>query len=85
MKADAVACARIDAATKERAAAVLEATGLSVSAAIRLLLQRVAAERRLPFDVKVPAPETIEAMAELDAGGGERFGTPEELLADHDT
>ena len=76
------ALARIDTATKERAAATLDAMGLSVSDAIRLLMLRIAAERRLPFGVKVPAPETIEAMAELDVGEGERFETPEELFAD---
>lgn len=46
--------ARIDAATKERAAEALEAMGLSISDAIRLLMLRVADERRLPFEVKAP-------------------------------
>lgn len=84
MKDEAVVRARIDAATKERAAAALDAMGLSVSDAIRLLMLRIAAEQRLPFDVNVPAPETVEAIAELDAGEGERFDTPEKLLADLD-
>ena len=82
MKVDAVVRARIDTATKERATAALDAMGLSVSDAIWLLMLRIAAEQRLPFDVKVPAPETIEAMAELDAGKGERFETPEDLFAE---
>ena len=82
MKADAVVRARIDTATKERAVAALNAMGLSVSDAIRLLMLRIATEQRLPFDVKVPAAETIEAMTELDAGKGGRFKTPEELFAD---
>ncbi len=84
MKVDAVVRARIDTATKERATAALDAMGLTVSDAIRLLMLRIAAEQRLPFDVKVSAPETVEAMAELDAGEGERFETPEELFADLD-
>ena len=84
MKVDAVVRTRIDTATKERATAALDAMGLTVSDAIRLLMLRIAAEQRLPFDVKVSAPETVEAMAELDAGEGERFETPEELFADLD-
>ncbi len=44
--------ARIDSATKERATDALTAMGLSVSDAIRLLLVRIADERRLPFEVK---------------------------------
>ena len=84
MKVDAVVRARIDTATKERATAALAAMGLSVSDAIRLLMLRIASEQRLPFDVKVPTSKTVEAMAELDAGEGERFGTPDELFADLD-
>ena len=41
--------ARIDTNTKERAADALEAMGLSISDAIRLLMTRVAAEHRLPL------------------------------------
>ncbi len=84
MTADAVVRARIDSETKERAVAALDAMGLSVSDAIRLLMLRIAAEQRLPFDVKVPAPDTIKAMQELDAGKGERFETPAKLVADLD-
>lgn len=84
MKGDAVVRARIDSATKERAASALAAMGLSVSDAIRLLMLRIADEQRLPFDVKVPNSATIEAMKELGAGKGRRFETPEELFSDLD-
>ncbi|MBC8947090.1 MULTISPECIES: type II toxin-antitoxin system RelB/DinJ family antitoxin [Xenorhabdus] len=65
--------ARIDAETKERASAALEAMGLSVSDAIRLLMLRIADEQRLPFDIKVPNATTQKAMEELEAGKGKRF------------
>jgi DNA-damage-inducible protein J len=74
--------ARIDTTTKKRATAALDAMGLSISDAIRLLLLRVADERRLPFEVKVPNAATREAIAELEAGDGQRFATLEELMAD---
>src|SRR3546814_2522933 len=54
--------ARIDNTTKERATAALGAMGLSISDAIRLLMLRIADERRLPFEVKVPNAATREAM-----------------------
>lgn len=54
MAADSIVRSRIDTATKQRAAAALEAMGLTISDAIRLLLLRVAEEKRLPFEVKVP-------------------------------
>ena len=46
MSNDTVVRARIDSDTKKRAAEALQAMGLSVSDAIRLLLLRVANEQR---------------------------------------
>lgn len=80
--ADTYVRARIDTATKERAADALEAMGLSISDAIRMLMLRIADERCLPFDVKAPAQITREAIAELEAGKGKRFDTVEDLFAD---
>ena len=80
--ADTYVRARIDTKTKERAAEALEAMGLSISDAIRLLMLRIADERRLPFEVKVPNATTRKAMAELEAGKGKRFASVDALMAD---
>ena len=80
--ADTYVRARIDADTKERAAEALEAMGLSISDAIRLLMLRIAEERRLPFDVKVPSITTREAIAELESGKGKRFASVDDLMTD---
>ena len=77
MPADTVVRARIDAATKERAAAALEAMGLSISDAMML---RIADEQRLPFEVKVPNAATRRAMTELEHGKGKRFDSAEALF-----
>jgi DNA-damage-inducible protein J len=79
MASDRVVRARIDGQVKEKAAKVLADMGLSVSDAIRLLLIRVAAERALPFEIKVPNAETRAAMAELERGAGviRRRGRPD--------
>ncbi len=82
MSADTVVRARIDSETKARATEALQAMGLSVSDAIRLLLLRVADEKRLPFAVQVPNAATIKAMKELEEGKGRRFGSAEELFQD---
>ena len=74
--------ARIDTVTKERAAGALEEMGLSISDAIRLLMLRIADERRLPFEVKVPNAKTRKAIAELEAGKGKSFRTVDALMAD---
>jgi len=80
--ADTYVRARIDKATKERAADALEAMGLSISDAIRLLMLRIADERRLPFEVKVPNAITRKAIAELEAGKGKSFKSVEALMSD---
>ena len=53
---------RVDQKMKKKAAKTLAAMGISVSDAVRMLLVRVAAERALPFDVKVPNATTVKAM-----------------------
>jgi DNA-damage-inducible protein J len=80
--ADTYVRARIDANTKERAADALGAMGLSISDAIRLLMLRVADERRWPFDVKVPNATTRKAIAELETGKGNRFASVDDLMTD---
>jgi DNA-damage-inducible protein J len=82
MAANAVVRARIDERVKEEAAAVLEAMGLTVSDAVRLMLIRVAAEKALPFEPLVPNPETVAAMKAARRGDLVTVGAVDELLAD---
>jgi DNA-damage-inducible protein J len=82
MASDTVVRARIDGQVKEKAAKVLADMGLSVSEAIRLLLVRVAGEKALPFEVKVPNPKTRAAMAELERGGGMSLDSIAELMSE---
>ncbi|MDA8261756.1 MAG: type II toxin-antitoxin system RelB/DinJ family antitoxin [Actinomycetota bacterium] len=83
-KADTYVRARIDSVTKGRAADALEEMGLSISDAIRLLMLRIADERRLPFEVKVPNATTRKAAGELEAGKGKSFDSIEALTAEMD-
>jgi hypothetical protein len=43
---------------------------------------KMAAEKALPFEIRVPNAETVAAMRELDEGLGKRFDTVEDLMAD---
>lgn len=81
-RADTYVRARIDTETKLRASDALGAMGLSISDAIRLLMLRIADERRMPFDIKAPNAETREAIRELEAGEGKRFNSVAALMAD---
>ena len=82
MAATEIVRARIDLDTKERASAALAEMGLSVSDAIRLLMLRIADEKRLPFDVKAPNARTRAVMAELEAGKGKTYASTAEMFKD---
>lgn len=72
----------IDASTEREAAAVLEAMGLTVSDAVRLMLTRVAREGTVPLDLLAPNETTLAAMQEARDGQLPRFANVEALLAD---
>lgn len=74
--------ARIDSYTKDRAADALEAMGLSLSDAIRLLMLRIADEKRLPFEVRIPNAKTRQAINELESGQGKKFDSIKSLMDD---
>jgi len=73
---------RVDDKVKEKAAKTLAEMGMSVSDAVRMLLVRVAAEKALPFEVKVPNPTTVKAMKAANRRRGKRFRTAGALFKD---
>jgi len=76
--------ARIDERVKAEAAAVLASIGLTVSDAFRLMMVRIAKEKRLPFDPLVPNAETIEAMRAARRGEVKTYDSVEDLMAELD-
>jgi DNA-damage-inducible protein J len=74
--------ARIDERLKAEAGAVLASVGLTVSDAFRLMMVRIATEKRLPFEPLVPNAETIEAMKAARRGDVVTVGKVGNLLAD---
>jgi len=68
MYAGDVVRARIDKQVKAEASAVLKTMGLSMSEAIRLLLVRVAKDKALPFEIKVPNATTVATFEATDRG-----------------
>jgi DNA-damage-inducible protein J len=73
---------RVDEKVKAKATAALDSMGISVSDAVRMLLARVATEKAMPFEVRVPNAKTVKAMQEADAGKGKRYRSAAEALKD---
>ncbi|HEY3637448.1 MAG TPA: type II toxin-antitoxin system RelB/DinJ family antitoxin [Rhizomicrobium sp.] len=82
MPANTVVRARIDERTKNEAAAVLDAIGLTVSDAFRLMMVRIAKEKALPFEPLVPNDKTVAAIKEARGTKLPRFATVEALFDD---
>ncbi|TBW04267.1 type II toxin-antitoxin system RelB/DinJ family antitoxin [Azotobacter chroococcum] len=68
MATDTIVRARVDGRAKEEATVVLESMGLTMSAAIQMMVVRIAEEGKLPFEPLVPSLETIAAAREAREG-----------------
>ncbi|MBI9077972.1 MAG: type II toxin-antitoxin system RelB/DinJ family antitoxin [Desulfatibacillum sp.] len=79
-KQDAFVQARIDKEVKITAEAVLAAIGLTPSSAIRMLMNRIAYEKALPFEPLIPNQKTIEAMEAARRGDVVKVGGIDNLL-----
>jgi len=73
---------RVDEKIKEEASATLAKMGISISDAVRMMLVRVAAEKALPFEVRLPNATTVNAMKSADKKQGKRFRSAEALFED---
>jgi len=68
MAATAFIRARIDETLKDEAAAVLADMGLTVSDVVRIVLTKVAKDKALPFEMRVPNKLTAETLAKSERG-----------------
>lgn len=68
MAATAVVRARIDQTLKNEATAVLAGMGLTVSDVVRMALTKIAKEKVLPFEMRVPNALTTETLEKSERG-----------------
>ncbi len=52
--------------TKKQAEMILKHLGLTTSEAINLFLRRVIIEKGLPFEVRIPNSDTMEALLDVE-------------------
>ena len=74
--------ARVEPELKRKAEELFSALGLSATEAITLFYKQVTVHRGLPFAVKIPNAETIEALQQArDAEGLTEYVSLEDLKA----
>ncbi|MEM6405627.1 MAG: type II toxin-antitoxin system RelB/DinJ family antitoxin [Pseudomonadota bacterium] len=74
---------------KNQGNAILASIGISPDEAITMFYHQIVIHRNLPFDIKTPNKETVEAMQELTEPESrrrlKRFSSFKEMMSDLDT
>jgi DNA-damage-inducible protein J len=73
---------RVDGEVKNQAAEALATMGLTVSDAVRILLTRIAAEKAMPFEIRVPNRSTLAAIEAGERGEVSRAADVSAMMAD---
>jgi DNA-damage-inducible protein J len=77
--------ARVEPDLKHDAEAVFSTLGMSPTEAITLFYKQVALQHGLPFEVRVPNAETLEAMRQAkEKDGLIKYNSVDELMSDID-
>ena len=68
MALDTTVRARVDSQLKKDVEEILSKIGLTTSQAINIYLNRIKIENGIPFELKIPNDETLEAIKEAELG-----------------
>lgn len=74
--------ARIEPALKTKAELILNQLGLSSAEAVRLFYKQICLRKGLPFEIRIPNRETIQAMHDIEAGRTKKAKNVDALFAD---
>jgi len=69
----------VDVNIKDQAKDIFNQYGLSLSQAVNIFLTQSVLNRGLPFDVKIPNDETLQAMRDVETGKNYEDVTLEDL------
>ena len=73
----------LDVNIKDQAKEIFNQYGLSLSQAVNIFLTQSVLNRGLPFNVKIPNDETLEAMRDVETGNNYEDVTLEDLKKTH--
>lgn len=82
MAASKMVQARVPDEIQKVASQVIQASGLTVSDVVRVLMTRIAQDKEIPLSLFQPNAETLAAFAEAESGKLERFASVDALFAD---
>jgi len=73
---------RVDGEVKDQASEALAKMGLTVSDAVRILLTRIATEKAMPFEIRIPNRATLAALEAGERGEVSRASSVAAMMAD---
>ena len=76
---------RVDAQSYTQAKEILSQIGLNYSQAVSVFNNMIVLNKGLPFELKLPNLNTIQALEELENRDGKTFKNVDELFADLDS
>lgn len=82
MPASRMVQARVPEDIQLAASRIIQASGLTVSDVVRVLMTRIAQDKAIPPALFQPNPETLAAFVEFDDGHLKRFQSVDELFED---
>ena len=84
MTQEARISSRIDAELKNKADSILAQIGIKPSQAITMFYTQIVRQRGIPFELKVPNEETIQALNE-DVSKNKAYNSVDALMVDLDS
>ncbi len=76
---------RVDGENYAKAKEILNQIGLNYSQAINVFNKMIVINNGLPFELKLPNSDTLQALHELETKDGKTFDNVKELFADLDS
>ena len=82
MAKTAMTHARLTPEIKEKAETILRELGISISAAYEMFYRQIIAHQGIPFDLRIPNKDTLQAMKDSGAGKGKIYDSVEKMFED---
>ncbi|MDA3918500.1 MAG: type II toxin-antitoxin system RelB/DinJ family antitoxin [Deltaproteobacteria bacterium] len=82
MAKTAMTHARLTPEIKNQAEAILKELGISISTAYEMFYRQIIAHHGIPFDLRLPSKDTVQAMRDARKGKGKKYHSIKALFED---
>jgi len=72
--------ARLTPEIKKQAENILKELGISISAAYEMFYRQIIAHQGIPFNLRIPNKDTLQAMKDARNGKGKKYDSVEKMI-----